>query len=592
MPNQFGGIPVTPAGNNQFGGIPIKQASAPALARESAEQLVAEIEKREGIQFEPQAREQAIRDAMTHGMDIAGPKPFQNSVGRIPKPNPNAEGADPTEGMSWLEKAAAGYGKSYVDTYRGLQQVGGRIGGAIGLDTAERLAQVDDAVNESRRTDAALMDTGAGIAGNVVGQAVQMLTPVPAAAAAKGVQVLGRAAPYAGAAARSAAFSGAQGVADGESRALNTAVGGGLGIAGQGLATGTRALATRAGAAVDPMKAAAIKQLEKLGIPVHLSQTMDSGFLKLVSSVVNKLPFSGVQKAGRAQQDALNAELGKMMGLQGVRRLTDDVMDTAARRQSQAYDALFARNTVKLNPIVIGDLKTVAHAARSDLPPDKAQVVINQIEKFVNGANARGEIPGRLYQNLRLGLKPLESHPEHGHLVKQVRKAMEQAADDSFGGADAKILKETNARYANRKIVEKALKQVTGAGGDVRPAALWPLANQKFGSTPEMRELARAGQLVMKDGIPDSGTSQRELINRLLGLGPAGTAAVLGGVPLALKAMGAGAVVGRALNSQAAAKVAPHLAPAAKKAAAAAAKPAPVLFPALAPLWLRQDDQP
>lgn len=482
---------------------------------------------------------------------------------------------DPTEGMSGMERAVAGYGKSYVDTWRGLQQLAGVEG-------------ADERVREGRRIDAPLAATTGGAIGNLVGQGVQIATPLPGSAAAKGTQLLGKAAPYVSAAVRGGLFNGAQGVTGDESRGVNAALGAALGAGGQKIANVAGAAASRAGAALDPVKQAAIAHLEKLGIPMHLSQTMDSGFLKLVSSVVNKLPFSGVQKVGRAQQDALNRELGKTMGLAGVRRLTDDVMETATKRQGQAYDALFARNTVKFSPIVIGDLKQLTQQIRSDLTPDKAQVVLNQIEKYVNAANARGEIPGRLYQNIRLGLKPLESNPETGHLVRQVRKVMEQAADDSFGGFDAKLLKETNQRYANRKVIEKALKQVAGAGGDVRPAALWPLVNQKFGGTPEMRELARAGQLVLKDGIPDSGTSQREMIFRLLGLGGAGAWA--GALPLVAKGTAVGALAGRVLNSQAAAKAAPVATLAAKKGAAAALRPAPVALPAMLPLWMRNDE--
>lgn len=67
------------------------------------------------------------------------------------------------EGMPWYEKAAAGFGKAIYDVGRGA----GQLVGAVSRDD----------VAESRRLDAALMDSGAGMAGNLAGN-VAMLAPV------------------------------------------------------------------------------------------------------------------------------------------------------------------------------------------------------------------------------------------------------------------------------------------------------------------------------------------------------------------------------------------------------------------------------
>lgn len=62
---------------------------------------------------------------------------------------------DPTEGMSTLDKLRAGFGKAIVDTGRGIGQM-------VGAVSREDVA-------ESRARDAALMNTGAGMAGNIAG---------------------------------------------------------------------------------------------------------------------------------------------------------------------------------------------------------------------------------------------------------------------------------------------------------------------------------------------------------------------------------------------------------------------------------------
>lgn len=67
--------------------------------------------------------------------------------------NPNEY--SPTDGMSGVDRFFAGFGKSLYDTGRGVGQLFGR--------------QSEADIEEARRLDAPLMDTGAGLLGNVVG---------------------------------------------------------------------------------------------------------------------------------------------------------------------------------------------------------------------------------------------------------------------------------------------------------------------------------------------------------------------------------------------------------------------------------------
>lgn len=88
---------------------------------------------------------------------------------------------DPTEGMSGLQRFAAGAGKALTD---------------IGLGTKQLLGMASqDEVEEKRRLDAALMNTGAGIAGNVVGNigAMAPLAILPGAATVPGAALYGAA---------------------------------------------------------------------------------------------------------------------------------------------------------------------------------------------------------------------------------------------------------------------------------------------------------------------------------------------------------------------------------------------------------------
>lgn len=156
--------------------------------------------------------------------------------------------ADPTAGMSGVEKFAAGVGRSIVETGRGLRQAIPALG--IGLAKATSMSPVGRAlidqrtegfrqreqarVDEARRIDQPLMDTGAGMAGNVVGTLSQILTPgIALKGTAAGAALLPR--TVGGNALQGGVIGAAQPVATGESRLANLALGTGAGAAGAAL---------------------------------------------------------------------------------------------------------------------------------------------------------------------------------------------------------------------------------------------------------------------------------------------------------------------------------------------------------------------
>src|SRR5699024_11116343 len=110
---------------------------------------------------------------------------------------------------------------------------------------------------------------------------------------------------------------------------------------------------------------------------------------------------------------------------------------------------------------------------------------------------------------------------------------------------------------------------------NISPANLWSLVNSKYGSTPEMRELAQMGQTVLKDPIPNSGTAQRLMYE----------GGLLGGSAMAphtvLPCVLAGATVGRAMNSPLAARTLPYANSRLLGLLSTATKPANRLLPLL-----------
>lgn len=118
---------------------------------------------------------------------------------------------DPTSGMSGGEKFLAGVGKAMTDVGRGVRQY---LPQAIGGMSGEEVAQ-------ARALDQPLMQTGAGMAGNVAGN-VAMAVPaafVPGANTALGGAAIG------------AAYGAMQPGIDVSERLKNTAIGGVAGVA-------------------------------------------------------------------------------------------------------------------------------------------------------------------------------------------------------------------------------------------------------------------------------------------------------------------------------------------------------------------------
>ena len=466
--------------------------------------------------------------------------------------------------MSPLQRFTAGVGKAFVDTGRGIGQL-------IGVESPQDIAN-------ARQIDAPLQASGAGAAGNFVGQAAQMAALGGAGGAAlKGASALGRATPYVASALSSSAFSGAQPVGDGESRAINTALGAGLGAAGQAAPAVLGAAARKAAPSLTAAKQAAINTAEQYGIPLHLSQVTDSKALQTLASAAKYLPFAGNTAARNAQQGAFNRAVLRQVG-ENADNVTDPVLAAAKQRIGNAYESLFSRNTVTLTPADLQKMTNIANAATKLAGKDAGAVVGNHLDEIVANLGQGGTMPGRLYQALRTDqLLPAEqsANPATALYLRKLRQAVQDAAERSMGPQDAAELAKLNGQYNSFKILEKAVtKRASGAGGDVSPANLWSLVNGKHGSTKEMRDLARLGQTVLKDPIPDSGTASRALSYGALGGAVAAPHSVL---PLAI----GGATVGRALNSPLAARALPYAGQNLLQVLAGASRPANRLLPLL-----------
>jgi hypothetical protein len=222
--------------------------------------------------------------------------------------------ADPTDGMSGLDKFRAGAGKAFADLGRGVGQM-------VGLTDRQDVA-------ESRRLDAPLMNTGAGLGGNIAGNVAALL---PTA-------MIPGANTYTGAAAIGAATGALQPSTSTGETLRNTALGGfaapatlGAVRGGQALYQGARGLVeplTQAGqeriaadvlrrSATDPARAAQMaaqgRELVPSSRPTLGQVAQDPGLAQLERTILNNPEY-----AGALQQRMGDQKLARLSAIKDV----------------------------------------------------------------------------------------------------------------------------------------------------------------------------------------------------------------------------------------------------------------------------------
>lgn len=477
---------------------------------------------------------------------------------------------DPTEGMSGMDKFLAGTGKAFVDMGRGVGQMTGLIDQA--------------SVDEAKRRDAPLMNTGAGMAGNIAGNVAAMIPAamIPGANTLAGASLVG-------------AVSGAiQPTATGESRAANAMFGGVTGLAGQGVAN-------TIGRAVRPVRAELPTQASRLagmapgmGVKLNAAQQSGSKPLRWIDSALDNLPFTAERQGAMkgAQRDAWQRAVMGQVG-----ETADDaspaVLGAAKNRIGQSFRDLSGRNTVKLDddltqmiakvrtenakagPLASGKVDQVAQWLDSLSQPTPARSVPtgvldaagNPIMTTIPG-RAAAPLEGKTYQEVRSILSKESKdafnsqNSRLGQSLKELRNALDDAADRSISPADRSAWRQARQQYATLKTVEKAVDPTTGTISPKKLVNELTRANpsgMKYGQGDQtLPDITRFGKEFIAENLPDSGTAQRSWYMNMLQNPTAGIGGALGfmggGVPGAALGAAAGAgtplAVQRALWSQ------------------------------------------
>lgn len=419
--------------------------------------------------------------------------------GEAPKSTERQAGEMALEGMSGLDKFRAGMGKALTDIVRG---------------TGQTLGVVDQRdVTESKQRDAALMNSGAGMAGNVVGNI---------AAAAPAAFIPG-ANTVVGAAAIGGGMGALQPVAEGESRATNIGLGAAGGALGQTVGQAAGRFLRPVQSNLSPQQTALANAARARGIPLDAADITGSRPLTVMRDVMANLPLTADRQATTqaAKQAAFNRAVAGTFGSSDD-ALTPAALQGARDRLGQQFTALSNRNTMQASPQFLNDLAAIEQAANRSMTPDVARVVRNHIDDVLARVEPGDVMNGNAYRALDSELGRVLRTSSNGdirHGVGQVRDALRTAMDQSISAADRQAWQQARREYANLMTV--APLAARSETGDVSGRALLAAANRGGRSTAftgagDLGELGRIGRAFIAEQTPNSGTAQRSFYQRLL----------------------------------------------------------------------------
>lgn len=372
---------------------------------------------------------------------------------------------DPTEGMSTIEKGLAGFGKAIMDTRRGLGQMipVRRNGQWEPLTTREE-------VEQARRLDAPLMNTGAGFAGNLIGNAA-LLAPtalIPGAATVPGAALIGSAAGL------------AQPSTSTKETLSNVGIGAVAGGAGQAIANQVPRLLRgwQQGAATEAQQAAKANAQKFVAAQTGAAQgyvippaDLNPGMMsEALSGLSGKIKTA--QVASARNQNVTNRLVRESLGVSEDMPLNLDTLNAIRSQAGRAYEAVKSTGTVATNQAyaqALDDAIKPFTSQSSSFPGRKVPAVVDDIRSLKTDAFDAGDAIETI-KVLRNDADAAYRGGDKltGQAYKKAVDALEKAIDDHLvaSGAPADLL--SNYRGARQTIaktytVQNALNPETGA---------------------------------------------------------------------------------------------------------------------------------
>lgn len=329
------------------------------------------------------------------------------------------------------------------------------------------------------------------------------------------------------------------GSSDEGSRLLGAAVGG---VGGLGGGIAGRAAARGVGNALTGARNADVQGLRAAGVPLTAGQAI-GGVLKGVEDRLSGLPvigdmvnarrregFEGFNRAAFGEGLApINADTGGVIAEQGI--------DAARAARSQAYRDALDPVQVQADAPFVADMQGAIQAGRALPDPMSTNLDYTLPTRVGNSFDPNGGLTGNGFQQsirgLRRDARAMENLP-YGHDFGDVTRQAEGALEGLLQRQSPGTLPAYNAaNTANRnvEVLRDAVNRArngsrSGETGVFTPSQLADAAAanaRRFGNgqgttNQPFFDLSRAGQRVLPNSVPDSGTAGRAVVAGGLGL--------------------------------------------------------------------------
>ena len=348
---------------------------------------------------------------------------------------------DPTEGMSTTDKLLAGAGKAVTDLGRGVGQM-------MGVVSREDVAQ-------SRKLDAPLMSTKAGLAGNLAGN-VALFAPtatIPGANTVAGAGVVG------------GLMGLVQPSVSSTETMANIALGGVGGAAGQAIANKVpgmlqgrvdKAKALQQGNA---QKFDAAQAAAKEGYVIPPADLEPGVVSEALSGLSGKIKTA--QVASQRNQQVTNALARKELGIVDDIPVTTELLDSVRAEAGKAYGAISKLGKLDASGVALPKDVAVGKSSNALLAGSRNEVDASEVIRAWKQANHDATGYYRAYAR--------DANPETLAKAKAAANSAKSIDDflvsalDKLGQKDlVKNLKDARVQIAKTYTVEKALNPQTG----------------------------------------------------------------------------------------------------------------------------------
>lgn len=307
---------------------------------------------------------------------------------------------------------------------------------------------------------------------------------------------------------------------------------------------------------VDPERARLAQVAATENIPLDAAQKTGSKPLQTINAVFEQLPFTAGKEADKqdATRRAFTAAVLKRAGIDSA-EATPEVLQGRKTSLGSTFEEIATKNPLVVGGDLVAKLNGIKARASDLLTDENASAVSKVVDRILADAEAAkvnplsvenrmrlpseyaqstGQMPGTKYQDWRTELYNLgHGNDRESMFYKQIKKELDNAYRTGLSGEQAATWDAASRDYANLKTILQA-RGGSGqiqAGSTISPAQL-DMANissmTKEGKAlgrGDLTDLAKLGQLFVRDQVGNPGTAQRAMWQNILTGGYAGSVA-------------------------------------------------------------------